>query len=306
MNFSKKPKLAVSILCSPATFKCPLAFQAVNTAADLCWVASSVHSCHQSTSPWLGSAAASLLCFTSAAMLAALPKGKQEWAPGPAALRAVAEIPKWLVNDTLRTHLKSCTLLLLLTTHRFSPETEAGVAWPEGCSRVLCCPLFSIQFVWTCLFLHKGQSSHTWLPHDSQLCPVLQTQRFRLLVTVWSVITDIISVIFEQILIAQAHLDLSQPSVSAACWQRLGPCQFWLVLPTGLGSRAFSSAPTLPCTAGCLPALLWHKWQEQMPPAPSPQGLLTHHPSFNTLPKQIHSFLPETNTEVIYLPFNFG
>lgn len=31
-----------------------------------------------------------------------------------------------------------------------------------------------------------------------------------------------------------------------------------------------------------------------MPPAPSPQGLLTHHPFFNTLPKQIH-FLPETN-----------
>lgn len=174
-------------------------------------------------------------------------------------------------------------------------KAEAGTARPDP-SRVLCCPLFSIQLFWTCLFLHKGQSSQMVAVPASPALPcaadtALQALGYSLISN-----TDIISVVFEQILIAQAPPWL-EPAISFSCLVTETQPLSILISPADRAwpREPFPVPPPCPATAGCLPALLWHKCQEQMPPASSPQGLLTHHSFFNTLSKQIHSFLPETN-----------
>lgn len=124
-----------------------------------------------------------------------------------------------MANDAVRTHLKSCIRGLLLTTHRvFSRERQWLVHLNQKGAQESCATLSS----------HSSSSEHAspctkarahtwWLPQDPQLCPVLQTQHFGLLVTVWSVITDIISVVFEQILKAQTFKLWLEPAISFSC-----------------------------------------------------------------------------------------
>lgn len=178
MNFSKKPKLAISILCSPATSNCPLTSQAVNTAVGLCvsgfiWsqlpseqkpqpagnpnsLPSTPGQLQESPSLWLWSAAASQLwCWQLS---------PRENRNGLLDTRELLHwglwqryLPKWCKNRPEIQHSGAASYYSQVFLQR---KTEAGIARQEGCSRVLCHPLFSIQLLWMCLFLYKGQSSH--------------------------------------------------------------------------------------------------------------------------------------------------
>lgn len=173
----------------------PLIFQAVNTAVDLCvsgfiWsqlpseqkpqpagnpnsLPSTPGQLQESPSPWLWSAAASQLwCWQLSA---------RESRNGLLDTRELLHRGLWQRYP----YGKQCRKNRPEIQHSggasydsqvfLQRKTETGIARQEGCSRVLCHPLFSIQLLWMCLFCTKARAHTRWLPQDPQLCPAADT-----------------------------------------------------------------------------------------------------------------------------------
>lgn len=199
MNFSKKPKLAISILCSPATSHFS---SSKHCSGYVVWVALSDHSCHQSTSHNLqaipphcpvppgssgrapASCAPQLWCW----QLSPRRTGMGSWTWERCCTKICGRDTQ-MVNDAIRTYLKSSILGLLLTTHRFFSRGRQRLVQldqtPQGSCAAPSSQSSSSEHASSCT---KAKAHRSWLSQDPQLCPVLQTQYFRLLVTVWSVI----------------------------------------------------------------------------------------------------------------------